>query len=242
VGTEYAADSAGDGLLEHSRACYDWLCEISRKYPDLIIENCASGGMRIDYKQLSILSIQSTSDQTNYLWNANIASKAATGVLPEQSAVWAYPRGEADENTVVMNMVNALLQRIHLSGKIFDWSDWQMDIVKEGIECYKTYRHEIPESIPFYPTGIPHASDKFFCSAYKTPSCIRLGAWRMDSESDTFFIPLDTEYANARVRYPLDSFMVAPRSRGAGSCSSSRYSNPGIAQLAHRHLLRAYHC
>ena len=68
VGTEYNADSVGDGLLEHSRACYDWLCEISRKYPDLIIENCASGGMRIDYKQLSILSIQSTSDQTNYLF------------------------------------------------------------------------------------------------------------------------------------------------------------------------------
>ena len=202
VGTEYNADSVGDGLLEHSRALYGWLCEISRKYPDLIIENCASGGMRIDYKQLSILSIQSTSDQTNYIWNANIASKSATAVLPEQSAVWAYPRGEADENTVVMNMVNALLQRIHLSGKIFDWNEDQMAIVKEGIDCYKTYRHEIPLSVPFYPLGIAKQTDPFFCSAFKTPTCVRMAVWRMDSEDDTVFIPVDTEYKNVRVIFP----------------------------------------
>ena len=202
VGTEYNADSVGDGLLEHSRALYGWLCEISRKYPDLIIENCASGGMRIDYKQLSILSIQSTSDQTNYIWNANIASKSATAVLPEQSAVWAYPRGEADENTVVMNMVNALLQRIHLSGKIFDWNEDQMAIVKEGIDCYKTYRHEIPLSVPFYPLGIAKQTDPFFCSAFKTPTCVRMAVWRMDSEDDTVFTPVDTEYKNVRVIFP----------------------------------------
>lgn len=214
VGTEYAADSAGDGLLEHSRACYDWLCEISRKYPDLIIENCASGGMRIDYKQLSILSIQSTSDQTNYLWNANIASKSATAVLPEQSAVWAYPRGEASENAVVMNMVNSLLQRIHLSGKIFDWNEEQMAIVKEGIEVYKTYRHEIPLSVPFFPLGIAKQTDPFFCSAFYTPTCIRMAVWRMGGEDSTVFIPVDTEYENVRIIFPKKNKATVTRVNG----------------------------
>ena len=217
VGTEYNADSAGDGLLEHSRACFEWLQEISRKYPDLIIENCASGGMRMDYKQLSLLSIQSTSDQTNYIWNANIASKSSTAVLPEQSAVWAYPRGEADENTVVMNMVNALLQRIHLSGKIFDWSDWQMAIVQEGIECYKTYRHEIPESIPFYPLGLAKQTDPFFCSAFYTPSCVRMAVWRMDGDSDTVFIPVKTDHSNTRIIYPKKNKAAVTRVDGGVS-------------------------
>ena len=214
VGTEANSDSLGDGLLEHNRAVYSWLCEISAKYPDLIIENCASGGMRMDYKQLSLLSIQSTSDQTNYLWNANIASKSSTAVLPEQSAVWAYPRGEADENNVVMNMVNSLLQRIHLSGKIFDWSDWQMAIVQEAIECYKSYRHEIPLSIPFYPLGLAKQTDPFFCSAYYTPSCVRMAVWRMDGEDDTVFIPVATEYQNTRIIYPKKNKATVTRVDG----------------------------
>ena len=113
-----------------------------------------------------------------------------------------------------MNMVNALLQRIHLSGQIFGWNEEQMSYVKEAIEVYKSYRHEIPESIPFYPLGIPHASDKVFCSAYKTPSCIRLGVWRMDSESDTVFIPLETEKQNVRERYPVDNGAKIERAPG----------------------------
>jgi hypothetical protein len=36
----------------------------------------------------------------------------------------------------------------------------------------------------------------------------------MDSESDTFFIPLDTEYANVRVRYPVDNGATIERVYG----------------------------
>ncbi len=214
IGTEHDCDSFGDGLLEHNRAFFGWIKSIMDKYPSLIIENCASGGMRMDYKMLSILPIQSTSDQTNYKLNANIAAKSSTAVLPEQSAVWAYPLARADKNEIQMNMVNALLQRIHLSGQIFGWNEEQMSYVKEAIEVYKSYRHEIPESIPFYPLGIPHASDKAFCSAYRTPSCIRLGIWRIDSESNTLFIPLDSEKQNVRVRYPLDNGAEVERVEG----------------------------
>ncbi|MBQ9915542.1 MAG: alpha-galactosidase, partial [Clostridia bacterium] len=52
IGTEVDSDSFGDGLLAHNRAYLDWIDEICAKYPDLVIENCASGGMRMDYAQL----------------------------------------------------------------------------------------------------------------------------------------------------------------------------------------------
>ena len=214
IGTELDADSFGDGLLEHNRAYFEWIKGIMKKYPHLIIENCASGGMRIDYKMLSILPIQSTSDQPNYKLNANIAAKASTAVIPEQSAVWSYPVASSTKNEVQMNMVNSLLQRIHLSGQIHGWNEEQMAEVIKAIECYKTYRHEIPHSIPFYPLGIPGVMDKFFCSAYKTPSCIRMGVWRMDSENDTLFIPLDTEKQNVCVRYPIDNGARVERVEG----------------------------
>src|SRR5579883_2188600 len=47
VGTEIAADSPGDGLLQHNRAYLAWLDSVFARYPDLIIENCSSGGMRM---------------------------------------------------------------------------------------------------------------------------------------------------------------------------------------------------
>ena len=66
VGTEVDAESAGEGLLEHERAYLAWLDTVFEKYPDLVIENCSSGGLRMDYALLSRLSIQSTSDQEEY--------------------------------------------------------------------------------------------------------------------------------------------------------------------------------
>ena len=39
VGTDYNAESYGNGLLHHNRAVYDWMKGIADRYPDLIIEN-----------------------------------------------------------------------------------------------------------------------------------------------------------------------------------------------------------
>ena len=44
---------AGRGLLGHNRAYLDWLDAVLDRHPGLVLENCASGGMRIDYALLS---------------------------------------------------------------------------------------------------------------------------------------------------------------------------------------------
>ena len=75
IGTEYQADSFGDGLLQHERAYLKWLDDVFARYPDLVIENC-SGGQRMDYAMLKRYSIQSTSDQENYLNYASISANA----------------------------------------------------------------------------------------------------------------------------------------------------------------------
>ena len=94
IGTETGADSFGDGLLQHNRAYLSWLDTIFETYPDLVIENCSSGGMRIDYAMLSRHSIQSTSDQEDYIKYATIAANAPSGLTPEQAAIWSYPMTE----------------------------------------------------------------------------------------------------------------------------------------------------
>ena len=59
---------------------------------------------------MSDLSLQSTSDQTDYLYNANIAANVASAVAPEQGGMWVYPY-EDEEEHVIYNVVNGMLLR-----------------------------------------------------------------------------------------------------------------------------------
>lgn len=204
-GTEIHSDSYGDGLLQHTRALLDWFDSISQKYPDLIMESCSSGGMRMDYAMLSQLHLQSLSDQEHYRENAYVAAAASAAVLPEQAAVWAYPLKTEDADAVSMNMANALLQRIHLSGETAWLSDEMFALVKEAIAVYKSVRSDIPKAIPFYPIGIPQYGAPWLCSAYRYPSCIRMTVWRMDGDTDTLKIPLEQPIGKVKLLYPFTS-------------------------------------
>jgi len=123
IGNDHESDSLGDGLLKHNRAYIRWLNEVMDKYPNLTIENCGSGGCRMDYEILKYCSIQSTSDQTNYRKYPYLAANVLTACTPEQAAVWSYPLNDYEkimptDEVVVMNMCNAMLGRIHLASFI----------------------------------------------------------------------------------------------------------------------------
>jgi alpha-galactosidase len=91
-----------------------------------------------------------------------------------------------------MNMTNAMMQRMHLSGDVFNWDDATKDLVKEAIEVYKATRKDIASAIPFYPLGdIPSYDDKWLCTGYKCTDCTRLIVWRLDSDNDSITIPVD---------------------------------------------------
>ena len=190
LGTEVNADSFGDGLLEHNRAYLAWLDEILAKYPDLIWENCSSGGMRMEYAMLQRAHVQSVSDQSNYKKMAPIAAAAPTAVLPEQSAIWSYPRAEDDLTAVTFNMVSSMLQRIHLSGALLELSDEAFAAVREGVAVYKTLRGEIARATPFYPIGLPDYNADWLCLGLKTEKCTLLAVWHREDGAEALDIPL----------------------------------------------------
>lgn len=204
TGTEVNADSFGDGLLSHNRAYLEWIDSIHEKYPDLVWENCSSGGMRMEYASLTHADIQSVSDQTDYRYNARIAASCATAVLPEQAAIWSYPKAKDTYNAFVMNMVSSMLLRVHLSGEVYGWAPEQAEAVKEAISVYKKIRNGIKNSIPFYPIGIPQDGDELMCASYKEGKTIRMAVWRMDGEKSKLLIPFDKKIQDAKILYPLN--------------------------------------
>lgn len=205
IGTEYKADSIGEGLLGHERAYLRWLDFIFEKYPDLIIENCSSGGLRMDYAMLARYSIQSTSDQEDYLMYATIAANAPTGITPEQAAVWSYPLSEGDKEEVVFNMVNAMLLRIHQSGHLARLSKERSRLVKEALDYYKSIRQDLKEAIPFWPLGLSHFKDEWVCLGMEAGEKLYIAVWRREGNESSKEIPLkglENKKVNVKCTYP----------------------------------------
>lgn len=202
IGTDKYADSFGDGLLGHERAYLKWLDKTFKKYPDLIIENCSSGGMRIDYALLSRCSIQSVSDQADYKYNSVIAANSPSALTPEQAAIWSYPLNEGDDEEVVFNMVNAMLLRIHQSGHLANISKERRQLVKEAISVYKSIRDDIKASIPFWSLGFASFQDDFLSLGLDCGDRAYVAVWRKGGDEETVTLPFDFTPMSAKCIYP----------------------------------------
>lgn len=190
IGTEQNSDSYGDGLLKHNRAYLQWIDSVFERYPDLVIENCGSGGMRHDYAMLQRHSIQSMTDQTDYVRNGNIAAVGSSVVAPEQCAIWSYPLKSGDDEEVIFNMVNTMLLRIHQSGLLNEVKGHRLELVKEGIATYKTYREKIPEMLPIWPEGLGQLDDGWFTYGLKGDHELYLAVWRGNSNVTDYQVGL----------------------------------------------------
>ena len=211
IGTEIGAESVGQGMLLHERAYLAWLDDVFARYPDLVIENCSSGGLRIDYALLSRYSIQSTSDQEDYRNYATIAANAGAGVTPEQAAVWSYPQRAGDKEEVIYNMVNAMLGRVHQSGHLAELSEERMELVKEGIACYKKLRGDIRRAVPFYPLDLTDNEDLWACGGLKTEDKAYLAVWKrqMEGKNNDRRRAAGTVCSETTLSIPLDSLPFA---------------------------------
>lgn len=185
IGTEHNSDSCGDGLLEHQRAYIAWLDGVFERHPQLIIENCSSGGLRMDYAMLSRYSIQSTSDQDDYKKYCTIAANSPSALCPEQSAIWSYPMTSGDREEVVFNMVNAMLLRIHQSGHLGYIEPERKALVKEALDVYKKIRGDIKTALPFWGLGLSKFSDEWVSLGLKCHGKAYLAVWRRQSAKDT---------------------------------------------------------
>lgn len=202
-GAESEGNSAGQGLLEHNRAVVEWYKEISNLYPDLIVENCGSGGCRMDYAMLSATQIQSSTDQADYKKYPAILVGALAAVVPEQLAAWSYPRKGCDPIEASFNMVSAMLCRIHQSGNLSNLSTESFKMVQQGLSIYKSVLSPvIPESVPFFPLGMPSLQDSISPVALGIRNANQefIAVWRLCGKEEVS-IPR-TKYKSIKLIYP----------------------------------------
>ncbi|HEY1801253.1 MAG TPA: glycoside hydrolase family 36 protein [Terriglobales bacterium] len=231
-GTELNADSFGQGLLEHNRALLSWLEGILNRHPDLIIENCGSGGGRMDYAMLSRLQLQSMTDQENYLKLPAILVGASAAVLPEQLAIWSYPLANADADQTSFNMVTAMMCRIHQSGRLDALSPVVAAQVAEGIRVYRdVLRRHIPAAVPFYPLGTSDITNSQapIALGMRSPEQTLLGVWRTDGPAVTR-IPIANHHA--KLVYPTDLGITVTSAEGAVNIEFPRAHMACLVQIS----------
>jgi alpha-galactosidase len=185
-GTDTGGLSTGAGLLGHNRAHLDWLDAVLDRHPGLVIENCASGGARMDYALLSRLQVQSTSDQQDFRRGAAIAAAAPAAVTPEQGAVWAYPQPDFTDDEIAFTLCSALLGRIHLSGHLDQMTDQQHALMAAAIDTYKRIRPDLAQAVPLWPLGLPGWTAPWLALGMRAPTATYVLVWHRSGlgESD----------------------------------------------------------
>ncbi|GAA2435847.1 glycoside hydrolase family 36 protein [Streptomyces macrosporus] len=154
AGTDTGGTAPGEGLLEHNRAHLAWLDALLERHPDLLVENCASGAMRMDYAMLSRLHLQSTSDQQNPLLYPPIAAAAPASVLPEQAGNWAYAQPEMTVEEAVFTLATGVLGRLYLAGRLDRMDGERLGLVRGAVAAHRALLPEIADALPFWPLGL----------------------------------------------------------------------------------------
>lgn len=203
TGTDTNTFSPGAAHLEHQRAYLSWVRRLLDRYPGLVIENCSSGAQRMEYAMLSVHPIQSTSDQQDPLLYAAIAAAVPTAVAPEQSATWVYPQKQWDDEINAMTVLNSLLGRIHLSGRLDQINELQTALVTEGMQVYKNIRNNLRHALPIWPLGLPKWHDEWLSlGMICKDGSIYLAVWRRAGPTEAR-LPLRMFQARQQVQVTL---------------------------------------
>ena len=230
AGTDSASGSLGEGLEQSAAAFFSWADEMRGRFPQVLFETCASGGMRMDYETLKHFSIVSTSDQTDYRQYPYIAANVLAAALPEQAAVWSYPvagvpaaLGGAEaarwaeehigEERAAMNMVNAMLGRMHLASDLSLLTPRGFALVREGVSYYKKTAAAKKSGVPVFPDGFVSFGDRRAAAGYESGGRLYLAVWALGADR-CVRVPLGGGFSRVAVGYPSGAAVAARIAKG----------------------------
>lgn len=142
IGCDHS-DSQGEGLREVVCGVYQLFDQIREALPELVIENCSSGGHRLEPSMMSRCAISSSSDAHELPEIPIISANLHRLVLPRQSLVWAVLHKTDSEQRMLYSLAATFLGRMCISGKIQDLSTEQWKIAVDTMRLYQDCREVI---------------------------------------------------------------------------------------------------
>jgi alpha-galactosidase len=129
--------SPGEGLRQHLEGVQGFFRKMRAELPELVIENCASGGHRLEPSFMGLTSMASFSDAHETKDIPLIAANLHRLILPRQSQIWAVLHAGDSMKRLVYLLTGGLLGRLCISGEIPSLNAEQWALVKEAIQFYQ---------------------------------------------------------------------------------------------------------
>ena len=131
------ADYGAEALRQHMNAVNDFFAEIKREIPEIVIENCAGGGHRLEPSMIALSAVSSFSDAHEAVEIPYIAANLHRLMLPAQSLIWSVLHKEDTLDRTIYSLAATFLGRMCLSGDIDKLNNEQKDVLSNCIEFYK---------------------------------------------------------------------------------------------------------
>ena len=131
------AESLGEGLRQNQLAAQTFLRRIGEAVPGILVENCASGGHRLEPSFLGICQLSSFSDAHEEREIPVIAANLHRAMLPRQSLIWAVLRKDDSPRRLIWSLCATFLGVMCLSGDVYDLQPDQWALVDEAIRFYR---------------------------------------------------------------------------------------------------------
>ena len=131
------ADSQGEGLRKQVEGGYRFFELLRQRLPDLVIENCSSGGHRLEPSMLGRTAMSSFSDAHELVEIPLIAANLHRLILPRQNQIWAVLHPQDSVQRLRYSLAATFLGRMCLSGAIEKLTGEQWSVVKEAMDAYR---------------------------------------------------------------------------------------------------------
>lgn len=131
------AESLGEKLRQNMEASVSFVKKVKEQVPGIILENCSSGGHKLEPLMMGICSMASFSDAHETEEIPIVAANLHRAILPRQSQIWAVIRKTDSLKRIGYSIANTFLGRMCLSGDVTELSDDQWDVIDRGIAFYK---------------------------------------------------------------------------------------------------------
>ena len=137
------AESLGEGLRQHMNYVYEFFIKMKKEIPDIIIENCSTGGSRLDPKMMGVTAMSSFSDAHESIDLPIIAANMHYFISPRQNQVWCVVKSGFETDRIKYSIAAGFLGRLCWSGNIDNLREEQMEMIYNAEKMYDEVSHII---------------------------------------------------------------------------------------------------
>lgn len=130
-------ESPGENLRQHLAGVQRFFTRLREELPELVIENCSSGGHRLEPSMMSLTAMSSFSDAHETPDIPLIAADLSRLVWSGQKQIWAVLRASDDAHRLSYSLAATFLGRMCLSGKVAELSPDSWAFVRQAIDFYR---------------------------------------------------------------------------------------------------------